>query len=117
LEAFQGNPSIRVELHTLDLEPDALLHVPFRDYLTEAEPTVRVDHPVPRHTRLLRQRIQGVTYLPRVPDESRECGYLTVGSNAAGRDPADDCIDAFVSAFDFHYAPPADALQSAISRD
>jgi len=117
LEAIQSNPSIRVELHTLDLESDALLHVSFRDYLAEAEPAARVDDPVPRHARPLGQGKQGVTYLACVPGETRECGYLPVGSDAAGRDPADDRIDALVSAFDFHYAPPADALQSAISRD
>ena len=117
MEAFQGNPSIRVELHTLDLEPDALLHVSFRDHLAEAEPTLRVDHSVPRHARPLGQRIQGVTYLAGVPGETRKCGYLPVGGDVPGRNPANDRINAFVSAFDFHYAPPAEALQSAISRD
>jgi hypothetical protein len=117
LEALQGNPSIRVELHTLNLEPDALLYVSFRDYLAEAEPTLRVDHSVPRHARPLGQGIQGVTYLAGVSGQTRQRGDLAIGGDVPGRNPADDCIDAFVSAFDFHYAPPADALPSAISRD
>ena len=53
LEALQGNPSIRVKLHTLDFESNVLLDLSFRDYLAEAEPALRVDYSVPRHARAL----------------------------------------------------------------
>jgi len=96
--ALQNNFSVRIELHALDFESDALLDVSFRDYLAEAEPALRVDHPVPRHPRMSGQGVQCVAHLSGVSRQARELGYLPIGGDAPGRDAADDRIDAFVSA-------------------
>jgi hypothetical protein len=105
LEPPQGNPSLRVELHALDLEPDALLHVSFRNYLAETEPAPRIDHPVPRYARMRGQRIQGIAYVARVPGKTSERGHLAIGGDAARRDSKDNRIDTFVSAFALHLIP------------
>jgi hypothetical protein len=105
LEAPEGDPSLRVELDSLDLEPDALLHVSFRDHLAETQPAPRVDHAVPRHIRVLAQCVESVAHLARVPGESGERRDLAVGGDAPRWDTPDHRIDEFVSALAFQFTP------------
>jgi hypothetical protein len=98
LETLQGNPSIRVELHTLDLESDALLYVSFRNHGADAEPPASVDHPMPRDARVRAQCVQRIPHLAGMPREAGELGYLPVGGDAPGGDAANNRVDALVSA-------------------
>ncbi len=100
----QIDPSIRIELDTLDFESDALLHVSFRNHGAETEPPPGVDHPVPRNSRMSAQGVQGIADLASVSGQARDLGDLPIGGDAPGRDPADDRIETFVSAARFQDA-------------
>lgn len=98
LEASKIDATLRIELDPLALEASALK--PFRAFPARApaDLALGVDHAVPGHGGAVGEGTQGVSGQSRLPGQSRQACYLTVGRHTAPGNPLHDREDPLVKA-------------------
>jgi hypothetical protein len=96
-KSLQRCASVRLERYTFRLQANALLELRPHTRVARADSSLGIDDPLPRHARVRRERMQGVTDQTRLAGKTGKSGYISIGGDFAGWNPPNDGIDAVVS--------------------